>query len=205
MSLDLKGYREFQKLRQHEIRPKDLGLNGRTGDVNRLQARVRMVKSFRSMELKEYNASTAEAYGAMFRAFLAFTCFEAFGYLMDCKPYEFKWKYPDHQYDRDAMIIRAHDPEWKFAEGLIDDLEPGGVRDALIDFTNEDKNNPINFALGIRHTFAHGRLTANVNGADPGSVKVICDELSELLLEIIDEEFYSIVGPRYREVLQGGI
>ena len=124
---------------------------------------------------------------------------------MDCKPYEFKWKYPDHPYDRVAMIIREHDPEWKFAEGLIDYLEPGGVRDALIDFTNEDKNNPINFALGIRHTFAHGRLTANVNGADPGSVKAICDELSELLLEIIDEEFYSIVGPRYREVLQGGI
>ena len=196
---DLHGYKEFCALRKTGIKPKHLGMHGRTGDVHRLNARLRVAKSLVAIELEGYTASTAGAYGAMLRTFLCYTCFEQFAYLLDCRPYAFVYEYPDHPYDAVAHQIRKHDKKWKFADALIEYLEPGGVRNALMDFKTGEKNNPLNFALGIRHTFSHGRLTANTKGANPVHVKFICDQLSSLLVHVIDGEFERIVMRRYRD------
>jgi len=189
MPNDLHGYKEFIALRKQGVKPKHLGMNGRTGDVHRLNARLRMAKSLVGVQFEGYSDGTADAYSAMFRTFLCYTCFEQFAFLMDCRPYAFLYEFPDHPYDAVSEHIREHDQKWKFADALIEYLEPGGVRDALIDFKSSEKNNPLNFALGIRHTFSHGRLTANTKGANPVHVKSICDAVSALLVGVIDGEF----------------
>ena len=200
MPNDLHGYKEFCELRKTGIKPKHLGMHGRTGDVHRLNARLRVAKSLVAIELEDFSAPTAGAYGAMLRTFLFYTCFEQFAYLLDCRPYAFVYEYPDHPYNAVAQHIRAHDKNWKFADALIEYLEPGGVQFALKDFKTGEKNNPLNFALGIRHTFSHGRLTANTKGANPVHVQSICDQLSNLLVHVIDGEFERIVMGRYQNI-----
>ena len=100
------------------------------------------------------------------------------------------------------MTIRNCDTKWTFTDSIIEMLTMDGphpTADALHRFKDGTLNNPMNYALGIRHPFAHGHLTAHSKGTDPADVKVMCDALSELMLGIVDEEFYRIVMPRYQD------
>ena len=201
----LKGYSEFVAIRGFQVKPRHLGLNGRTGDVNRLNARVKMAKAFKSMTLEGYKEGTVDAYTSMFRVFLCFTAFEVFGYLYDRKPFEFIEYCPQHPWDEVSATIRNCDPNWTFTDSLIDMIGEGGNKWALEQFKEDRFSNPMNYAQAIRNAFAHGHLTAHSGGADPDKVRVMCDTLSELLITIMDEEFSKLVMPRYDKYVKDGL
>lgn len=203
--LTLKGYKEFCAIRELQVKPRHLGLNGKTGDVNRLNARVKMAKSFTGMQLEGYKESTVDAYTSMFRVFLSFTAFEVFGYLKGHQPYQFMEYYPRHPWDEVSATIRNCDPGWTFTHSLMEMIGEGGNRWALQQFKDGKFSNPMNYAQAIRNAFAHGHLTAHAGGADPDKVKVVCDALSTLLIGILDTEFSAIIMPRYERYVHDGI
>jgi hypothetical protein len=203
--LSLKGYKEFCAIRDLQVKPKHLGLNGSTGDVNRLNARVKMAKSFAGIQLDGYKEVTVDAYTAMFRVFLSFTAFEVFGYLMGHQPYQFIEYYPRHPWNEASTTIRNCDPEWVFTDALMKMIGEGGNQWALQQFKDNKFSNPMNYAQAIRNAFAHGHLTAHTGGADPDKVRIMCDTLSTLLIGIMDQEFSAIVLPRYDKYLQDDI
>jgi len=201
----LKGYSEFVAIRDFQVKPRHLGLTGRTGDVNRLNARVKMAKAFKGMTLEGYKEGTADAYTSMFRVFLCFTAFEVFSYLYDRKPFEFMEYCPDHPWGEVSATICNCDPGWIFTDSLIKMSGESKNSWALDQFKDNRFRNPMNYAQAIRNAFAHGHLTAHTGGADPDKVRVMCDALSELLITIMDEEFSKLVIPRYEKYVDDGL
>ena len=102
---ELKGYREFSELRESSIKPRDLKMEGRTADVNRLNARVKMAKSFKGIQLDGYKEETTAGYTGLFQVFLTYTAFEVLSKLFDCRPFMFARYYPAHPYDE--RFVRA--------------------------------------------------------------------------------------------------
>ena len=201
----LLGYDKFQALRENDVRPRNLDLEGHTADVNRLNARVRVAKSFKGIDLEEYNEVTALAYGSIFRVFLAYTAFEVFYALFDLPPYRCYEAFKAHPYDQVNMTIRNCDPDWTFTDALINGTEAEPLRFALMAFKDGSRHNPINHASAIRHIFAHGHLSAHTGSSNPNNVRMICDALAGLILGLMDAEFDRQVTPMYADYLAKGV
>jgi hypothetical protein len=56
-------------------------------------------------------------------------------------------------------------------------------------FANGEEISPLVLGKALRHIFLHGSLTPNAAGASPHEVKIICEELCNYMVEVMDGEF----------------
>jgi len=187
----LSAYKQFHDL--YQANDKDLAKLGFTcwfNEINEFNNRYRLARSFEGLKLKDYTKKTAQGYNAFLRVFLTHSTLEKFIDILN-------FKSPGAL----GLVFEAYQPQIiidGFVKGdsnrllygfLIRKLDNKKLIKHLEEIYNGNEHNPALLSAAIRHTFAHGHLTANANGIAPSRVKKLCDPLSTFLLDFMDVEF----------------
>lgn len=164
------------------------GFTGTTGDVNRFGARYRAAKSFRRIELEGYSAPTERGYSALCRVFFVWSALESLLRITG-QPQNLAGPLLEKHgaYDVRARL-RALDSDDRVYNFIYERVNGTHQRE-LEAYRNDDLCNFAYLASAIRHMFAHGYLTPNVDSVDSEVCVQICDELSDFVLEGMNREF----------------
>lgn len=169
--------------------PSQLGFVGSAGDLNRFWSRYRLAKSFQSISLDSYTAETTEGYSALFRVFLAYSAFEQ---LLDCCGLNLPGVeplLPPYKPSECEEAIRKVEHYDSFLGVVMKHLDRVAHRTQLENFLSGKPCNVLYVAAGIRHIFAHGKLTPNSGAGFTAPAQQISTILCEFLFHVMDGEF----------------
>ena len=193
----MNGYKEFQQLlkqdfygtMKHFKGKKKVSMKETAGKINRITARMKFVKKFQEVKVKQYSKETMSGYNGIFQTFLAYSAFEGFIQLFpEVDKNEVEKGFPKKKYKQVSKKILQLDKGNKFLDSLQQQVTNHTLKNRIIAFQKGEKTTPLVIAKSIRHIFAHGKLTPNANDANPEKVAEICSLLSNLMLEIMDKE-----------------
>ena len=160
------------------------------GDFSRFYARYRLAKSLKSVELEDYSLETQNGYKSMFKIFLSFSAFESYTALVlgnkDRFPYGSAEAFVDKQ-EADDLLHTLWDfgYDMSFLKFIADNSRPNLQR-IINKFLNNEKINVLYLAGSIRNIFAHGILTPNVWNNNVHDVSIVCDKISDFIINTID-------------------
>lgn len=192
--MGLTAFKTFCSLPQR-IKPKTIGFACDTGSINRLHARMSLVKSFRGIQLEGYSAQTVQGYNALFRVFLTHSALEGF-----CNVYGYNRSWPKMGQDLTPVIapynpapvlriFRERDTQDKLYAFLQRHLTGKSLLRDLKDCKECTSDNIVAISAAMRHVFAHGVLTANANDMNPRAAAAIGTGVADFLVGVIDAEF----------------
>jgi hypothetical protein len=158
------------------------------GEVNRFAARYRAAKCFREVVFDGVTVDTGDGYTALCQILLIYSAFE---HLLRCLGIE--------QINTEALLnhselgrvlqhLRRLNGHRELFATIRPYLNPQHQRQ-VDDFIQGRRCNPFYLASGIRHAFAHGKLTATPVNAPPRSVATVSRYLSRVLMKVMDREF----------------
>lgn len=198
--MGLASYGKFQELRKRSgYAPHRTGfvesVDGVqiTTYINRLNARVNVAKSFRGIELDGVGPKTVKGYDAFFQVILTHSVLERFMRLYGKTSRVSTWNEMIAPHNPQEVIedFFALDEGAKLFEFLCDHIDERGkpIEDGLTACKNRESTNVAFISTAVRHIFAHGYLTANVNKANPIKLHKACMLVSDFLLNFMDAEF----------------
>ena len=173
------------------------------GEINRLNARVNLAKSFRGIKLEGVKEKTVAGYDAFFQVFLTHSALERFmkvhgiknvGDLTDLlEPYA-----PGEVVGEFFEL----DGKSKLFDFLCKHIDEKGKRtkEGLTSCKRGESTNVAYVSAAIRHIFAHGHLTANADDINPWKVQNACTPVSDFLLRFIDAEFTRKIDDCYERI-----
>lgn len=183
--------------RQVEADITRLGFPCQLHDINELNNRYRLARSFEGILLKEYSDEIRAGYDAFFQVFLAHSTLELFMPVVGLDVRKLDLLLPllqPYQPEVMASDFVAADVEQRLCEFLVNSLDNKKLGEHLLAIYRGEEHNPVHISAAIRHIFAHGHLTASANKINPVKMKKICSRLSTYLLDFIDAEFTIRVG-----------
>ncbi len=157
-------------------------------EVNRFAARYRAAKCFREVVFEGVTVDTADGYSALCQILLVYSAFE---HLLRCLGIA--------QNNTESLLDGAES-----ARVLRNLRRLNGQRELFAtirsylnrqhqqqidDYLAGRRCNLFYLASGIRHAFAHGKLTATPVNAPPTSVATVSRYLSRVLMRVMDREF----------------
>jgi len=174
-------------------------------DINRVNARYRLAKEIKYIEYDSYSKLVADAYTALFKAFLTYTVFERYMKLLTGenstrailkKPNPL---YPDGQKSLATTLnnLRNSKRFFEFVKDKLNRPKSGMETDAEKEmryYLEGNEFQPIAIMAAVRHVFAHGKLTPSANKSYPKNTTKILNILTESILEAIDNDFSERVG-----------
>ncbi len=197
--MNLNSWKAYQDFNKVDYFPKRIGFpDGVKGpDVNRFNARVRLAKSFRGIDVDGYASDAVRGYNALFQVFLTHSTLEGFIKISGLsEPTKKAVKGLDSL--SDLMVPYGSE---KIVKSFFDRDKKG----ALYRFLHERVNNDLKERLrrcksgesanvaylsaSIRHIFAHGDLSASSNGLRSPTLYPLCTSISTFLLGVMDGEF----------------
>jgi hypothetical protein len=189
--MGFKSFKTFQELLSRGYVPKRIGFpkEVNAGDNNRLNTRVRIAREFDSIVIKGLGKDSTLGYEAFFRVFLTHAALERFLKVIGSDLHKIEDKLEPHGSKEVFETIQKCDAKRKLYDFIHERLERKTLQDNLTACYNGECKNTAYFSAAIRHTFAHGHLSAQANGINPKSVHKICSALSTHLLEFMDHEF----------------
>ena len=162
--------------------------------------RYRLAASFVRLELADFSDSkTSDAYGAVFRVFLAFTAYEQFLVATAYTPQHGK-TLSDTNYSGQALLVDLE--KIKSFQNLVtrvkilhDGKQGKTIKKALHGYLYEKKSiSIITIAKALRNAFSHGRLASAPQNTDARQNKEICDKISDHVLNLIDTELTTFLN-----------
>ena len=202
--MGLENFKRYQELNKRNYFPPRIGFGPRVtgGDINRLNARIRLAKSFRGINLEGYPDKTVAGYDAFFQVVLTHSALERFVEITG---------HPKNL-DTLAELMLPLGPE-KVAEGFFTRDSKGRLYGFLCERITDKKlkakfgacrsgesANVAHISAVIRHIFAHGYLCANANGVNPRDVHASCNSVSDFLLRFMDAEFTRKIDACYDRI-----
>jgi hypothetical protein len=191
--MSLKGLEEYYKLYLLGHTPQQMGFAGKEGDISRLNARVRLARSFRGLRLDGYTDATALGYDAFFQVFLTHSALERY---MDLVGMGLDGLGSDFHKHGSGEIVETFFKE--DSTGKLFDFLHAKVNSRLKLKLSACKDgtstNVGEISAAIRHIFAHGYLTANVNRQNPRAGYRACKAISDFLLNFIDDRFSGAIA-----------
>lgn len=169
--------------------PSAMGFVCAPGDLNRFWSRYRVAKSFREIVLDSYTAETTAGYSALFRVFLTWSAFEHFLTICGLNLPGMVPLLPPYDPTAAETRIRAIEGHADFLRFVLQRLDRANHRAQVQAFPDGQPCNLLYLPAGIRHIFAHGKLTPNSGTGTTEPVRQIVEVLSELLFRIMDGEF----------------
>ena len=154
---------------------------------NRFAARYRAAKCFKTIEFEYLNPTTVEGYSILCKTLLTYSAFEYFLLAAGIKPDEADKLLSSNQKARVAAKLRELDGDNSFAK-LLHTHTRNGTKKALGEHLTGQICNPLKIAAAIRHTFAHGILTASPTDVRPEVVVQVCKFIIHLLNTVMDRE-----------------
>lgn len=171
--------------------PASFGFPCDAGVLNRFSSRYRLARSFQGIQLNEYSKDTADGYSAIFHVFLAYSAFEQ---LLDCcgiKLNALEPRLASYGVTGVEAKIRSVERFDAFFIAVHEHLDRENQRKQIEAFLAGSPFNLLYLPAGVRHIFAHGKLTPNSGSADPQSAVKISAILVEFLFTVMDGEFTS--------------
>jgi len=174
-------------------------------DINRVNARYRLAKEIKYIEYDSYSKPVADAYTAIFKAFLTYSVFERYMRLLTGenstkailkKPNPL---YPDGQKSLATTLSNLRNSA-RFLEFVKDKLDrPNPTKETEAEkemryYLEGNEFQPIAIMAAVRHVFAHGKLTPSANKSYPRNTTKILNILTNSILEAIDNDFSERVG-----------
>ena len=177
-----------------EQRKLRFGTEERYQDALRFCNRYRVAASFEGLILRDFkNDTTAISYGAIFRAFLAYTAYELLLSSLDMSAASGA-TLSENRYGgariRSALERHKHFDAFLTKLRDVHDFKQGkNVREKISRYlAKEETMKVVEIGKAVRNAFSHGRLASTFVGASPKSVKAICDEISAHILSVCDGE-----------------
>jgi len=210
--MGFKSYRSFQDLLKRRYFPIRIGFpkGVEAGDITRINARVRIARDFESVVINGLGKESILGYGAFFKVFLTHSALEQFVKIIGYKDI---YKIPEgilETYGAKEVFetIQKWDAKRKLFDFIHSQLDSKKLQSNLTACYNGECKNTAYVSAAIRHTFAHGHLSATANRINPKSMYKICSALSTHLLEFMDHEFTIRIEAGLekanREAQQGG-
>jgi hypothetical protein len=196
--MGLTSFKTFCSLPQR-FKPQAIGFACDIGTINRLSARMGLVKSFQGIQLDGYAEPTIRGYNALLRVFLTHSALECF-----CEVYGYSTSWPKMGHDL-APVINLYDPapvmrifrerdnQDKLYSFLQKHLTGKSLLKDLKDCKECTSENIVAVSAAIRHVFAHGLLTANANEMNPRAAHAIGTGVADRLFGVMDAEFTKTV------------
>ena len=177
------------------------------GDINRLNARVRLAKDFQAMTLEGYSEEATLGYTGYLQVFLTHSALERFMEIYGIKhvsglsdlltPYS-----PENTVNE----FFKHDKGNKFYDALCKYIDNRGkkIEEGLTMCKCGESTNVAYLSAAVRHIFAHGHLAANANGVNPKNANKACLSVSDFLLRFMDVEFTRKIDDCYERIRSKG-
>jgi hypothetical protein len=166
-----------------------MGFSCTPSDLNRFNSRYRLAKSFRGIALETYTRETTEGYAALFHVFLTYSALEQFMRCCGITLSDTKNCLTAYDAADCAAAIRKVKGHEKFLQAVLAQLDRDSFRKEYNAFLGARPANLLYLAAGIRHIFAHGRLTPNTGAGTVDAAKEVSELLISLLLRLMDSEF----------------
>ena len=169
-------------------------------ELNRFSARYRLASTFEGIETGDYSDETKNAYGAVLKAFLAYSALEQLHKAV--KPAD----NGQHLIERwgtmatePASELRECETILVFLENrILEEMENNNNRGRTLlgrlqDFRLGNSDNCLSVATALRNAVAHGFMSVHPKGTSPRTADRFCSRIAMLLTEIADREFSSLV------------
>ncbi|WOD41911.1 hypothetical protein [Nodosilinea sp. E11] len=176
-----------------------LGLGSNPGDINRFAARFRAANCFAGLEFEGYSEETQKGYSALCQVVFTWSAFETLLKLKSTQANSIGEALRQYGSEQILANIKNLDVENKFYRFIHERVNSSHQRE-LDNYFNDDPSNIAYLASAIRHIFAHGILTPNVQKISPNIVVEICRLLCEFLMTVMDEEFTLHYEQALREI-----
>jgi hypothetical protein len=164
------------------------GFDRPRGDVNRFAARYRVAKCFRSVTFDGLAANTVDGYGALCHQLLTYAAFESFLRIVDIDIKKSVSFLSDAECTQVLGRLRGFVGQAEFWAVVKRHVEPRFQRQIDAHLAAAPAN-PFLLAAAIRHSFAHGHLTATPSGVPPDTAAVITRYSVRVLFRVMDREF----------------
>lgn len=173
---------------RRQVSPVELGFAcSAAGELNLFRSRYRLAKSFCEIRLDGYSIETIAGYSSLFRVFLTYSAFEQ---LLDCCGLNMAGvDLQQYEPAECEQTIRRIENYRSFLQAVHNQLENQSHRQQFESFISGSPCNILYIAAGIRHSFAHGKLTPNSGAGFTGPAQEISRILSGFLFCIMDNEF----------------
>jgi len=186
-------WQRFEQLLRSGHTARTLGFTGSDGDVSRFLARHRLASSFRGATFDEYSERTSAAYSALLKLFLTWGAFESF-----CRITGRTKSGGGLDHTKLRVLLTGRDrPELELGDRRMVQLRrvlgEYTTHQKLRDRLESDTCSPYDIAQALRHTFAHGPLTAH-GSKSPAAVRDGANRLADWLLEVMAEEFAMLLN-----------
>jgi len=173
------------------------GFGTMRSNIYRWAARYNIAKSFEGVILhpdSNLSEKTIKMYGAVFKIFLVYSCFEHFckisGVKMD-EDGDLKTLQQQYEPAPTLLAIRGLDqPGYDFFSFVAERLDPRPAA-RMQSFIQGNSCNVSFIGKAIRHLFAHGNLAATSGQMVIGRRKKLEDLLTKFLFKVMDAEFSS--------------
>lgn len=159
------------------------------GDVNRFAARYRAAKTFRRVEFEDVVIATTDGYSALCQLLLTFSAFEHF---LRCIGVEMQHSLnllKPAERPLASASLRKLVGEHELFRWLRPHMTNRSYQRQIDAHLAGQEANLFYLSGSLRHTFAHGIITATPAGVPPTSVATVCRFLSRGLMRVMDREF----------------
>jgi hypothetical protein len=175
--------------KQVDLDVSKLGFNCEFSDINELNNRFRLARSFEGLKLSGYSEKTILGYESFFQVFLSHSALERFMKIWGIRYVNLlnPLLEPYHPEMISCEVIK-NDKENRLFDFLQRHINKELKENLALVYESKD-HNIFQISASIRHIFAHGILTANANKIYPPRIKMICKKLSDFTLDFIDSEF----------------
>ncbi len=167
-----------------------MGFSSEHGDIVRFGARYRFAKSFQGVLLDDVSARTLSAYSKLSHVMFTFGAFESFlkiqGLNNDSYDHHLS-HYPTAMWLANIRTTDTGDRVMKFCRSVA---TPGRrVKRELDAYLSGRPASFVYLAFAMRNAFAHGHLTGQVWGSEPGIVAHCATVVTKGLFSIMETEW----------------
>ncbi len=167
--------------------------------VNRFHARYKFARSFQHMTLQGYSSETSAGYSALMKASLHWSAFEMFKTALNIADTRtLIERYPFESHIKNIRDCFSSKDFFRVIRSHLSDVKQKQNLDAFVSGSNSI--NPLVLAKSLRHIFFHGALTPNAGGASPDEVVIICEELCNYMIEIMNAEFEARANELFSQI-----
>ncbi len=184
----IKGFGMFMRLLRAGHTPDQLGLQGSTGNVTRWEARHKLARNFRGLQVDELSDETLKGYNAFLQVFLTHSAMELYVPLVRLDDKTLETHLAPFEPEKALREFFQHDRSGQLFDFLHERLNPK-LKARLTACREGQCANIFHVSASIRHIFAHGHLTAHSNKLKPARIAKACLPVSTLLLDFMDADF----------------
>lgn len=201
--MGLESFKRYQDLNKINFFPKRIGFPSgvKGGDINRLNARIRLAKDCGGMKLESYDEETAIGYDGFLQVFLTHSALERFMDINSLKNYDelFPLMAP---YGPEKVVEEFFegDSKDKLYDFLLEKIDREKLKEGFSKCKRRESANVARISAAVRNIFAHGHLAANANGVNPRKIHASCMSVSDFLLRFMDAEFTKKIDACYERI-----